>query len=136
MRDKVFLDTNVFVYTQSSAEPKKRIISLRIIDQYECTVSKQIFNEVSNVLTKKLNMRAEDVKQVITAINDNCNVSVVNFNTVQKALDLKAKYGYSYYDCLILASALESGCKKIFTEDMQNGQLIENSLTIVNIYAG
>lgn len=135
MSDRVFLDTNLFVYTQSAIEPRKRTVSLHVMEQYDCIVSTQVLNEVSNVLIKKLKMRTDDVKQIIMAINDNCHISIVNYDTVQKALDLKKRYGYSYYDSLILASALESGCQKVFTEDMQNGQVIEDILTIVDVFS-
>ena len=65
MKDKVFLDTNVFIYTQSSIEARKRSISLRILGQQECYVSTQILNEVSNVMTKKLKMRTDEVVDLI-----------------------------------------------------------------------
>jgi predicted nucleic acid-binding protein len=55
-------------------------------------------------------------------------------DTIKKALYLHEKYRYSYYDSLILASALENGCKMIFTEDLQNGQVIEKTLKVVNIF--
>ena len=132
MKDRVFLDTNIFVYTQSSVEMKKREVSMGLIDNYECYTSTQVFNEVSNVMLKKLKMSTEEVKQIIAAIHDNCKVGLINYDTVQKALDLKERYGYSYYDCLILASALESDCQKLLSEDMNDGQIIENKLEIVN----
>jgi predicted nucleic acid-binding protein len=40
---------------------------------------------------------------------------------------------YSYYDCLIIASTLETGCEYLFTEDMQDGQVIEGRV-IRNIF--
>ena len=49
-----------------------------------------------------------------------------------QTLFLHKKYGY--WDCLMLASALRSECEFIFTEDMQDGQLIENKLKIKNIF--
>jgi len=55
-------------------------------------------------------------------------------NTIQKAFIIKEKYGYNYWDCLILSSALESSCKEIFSEDMHDGQLIEDTLRIINIF--
>ena len=134
MKDKVFLDTNVFVYTQSSIETRKRAISINVIEQEACYVSTQILNEISNVMTKKMKMRTNEVKQIVAAVNAKCIVSLVDYNTVQRALDLKERYGYSYYDCLVLASALESGCQKIYTEDMSDGQVIEKTLQIVNIF--
>jgi predicted nucleic acid-binding protein len=51
---------------------------------------------------------------------------------IQKALKLNSKYGYSYYDCLILASALLNDCEYLYSEDMQHNQLIEGKLKIVN----
>ncbi|MDR3275689.1 MAG: hypothetical protein LBT11_00535, partial [Treponema sp.] len=51
------------------------------------------------------------------------------------ALHLMKRYNYSYYDCLMLASALKHGCAHIFTEDMSDGQIIEGTLQIVNIFA-
>jgi len=134
MKDKVFLDTNVFIYTQSAIEPRKREISLDIVDEYDCFTSTQVLNEVSNVLTKKLKMKINEVKQIITAINDNCKVYVINYETVLRALDLKEHYGFSYYDSLIITSALENDCRYVFTEDLQDGQIIENSLKIKNIF--
>ena len=134
MSGKVFLDTNVFVYTQSKGEQNKRDIALNAIETYDCYTSTQVFNEISNVMIKKLKMPISEVKQIITAINDRCTVSIITHETVQKALDLKEIYGYSYYDSLILATAVLSGCDYIFSEDLQDGQIIENKIEIVNIF--
>jgi len=134
MSGKVFLDTNVFVYTQSKGEQDKRNIALNAIEKYDCYTSTQVFNEISNVMIKKLKMPISEVKQVIAAINDRCAVSIITHETVQKALDLKEVYAYSYYDSLILAAAMLSGCDYIFSEDLQDGQIIENKIEIVNIF--
>jgi len=134
MSGKVFLDTNVFVYTQSKSEQNKRDIALNAIEKCDCYTSTQVFNEVSNVMIKKLKMPITEVKQVISAINDRCMVSVITHEAVQKALDLKEIYGYSYYDSLILAAAVLSDCDYIFSEDLQDGQIVENKIEIVNIF--
>ena len=134
MRGKVFLDTNVFVYTQSKGEQDKRNIALNAIEKYECYTSTQVFNEVSNVMIKKLKMPIDEVKQVITAINDRCTASIITHEAVQKALDLREVYGYSYYDSLILAAAVLNDCDYVFSEDLQDGQIIENKIEIVNIF--
>jgi len=57
----------------------------------------------------------------------------VDGETVKAALGCYEKYGYSYYDSLMLASALESGCKYLLSEDMADGHKVEGSLTIKNI---
>jgi len=134
MNDRVFLDTNIFVYTQSSSDLEKHEIALKAIREFDCYTSTQVFNEVSSVLLKKFKMPAGRVKQIIFAINKRCKIHLVDFETVQKALDLKEAYGYSYYDSLIIAAAFLSDCKYVFSEDLQDGQLIENKIEIVNIF--
>ena len=134
MSGKVFLDTNVFVCTQSKIENEKRDIALNVLAKFNCCTSTQVFNEVSNVMIKKLKMPIFEIKQIITAINDRCEIYLVNFETVQKALDFKEIYGYSYYDSLIISAAILSDCDYIFSEDLQDGQIIDNKIEIVNIF--
>jgi len=57
-------------------------------------------------------------------------------SVLDEAIALNARYGFSYYDCLMLASALESGCSVIYTEDMKHGQVINGTLKIVNPFDG
>jgi len=72
--------------------------------------------------------------EAVAEITDTCNVTVVEDTTMMTALKCCEKYGYSYYDSLMLASALESGCRYLLTEDMADGQEIEKSLIIKNIF--
>ena len=53
-------------------------------------------------------------------------------STSLHAVQLTRRYGYSYYDSLIEASALEAQCSILVSEDMQNGMLIDDRLRIVN----
>jgi len=135
MSGKAFLDTNIFVYMQSAPETEKKELCFRALDNFECVASTQVLNELCNVLLKKFNMKTEDVAQVITAVDSACEMSVVTVETVETALRLKERYGYSYYDSLILASALACDCDYLFSEDMSDSQMIENRLEIVNIFA-
>ncbi len=134
MRGKAFLDTNIFVYMQSSREPVKKEVSFQALDAFECVANTQVLNELCNVLLKKFAMSINDIEQVIDAVDDTCEMDVVTSETVKTALQLKNRYGYSYYDCLIIASALECECDYIFSEDMSDGQIIEGGLEIVNIF--
>jgi len=63
---------------------------------------------------------------------ETCSVSELSLKTVFSAWKLREKYKYSYWDSLILASALESSCSIIYSEDMQHGQVIEDNLKIIN----
>jgi len=60
---------------------------------------------------------------------------LVQRKTINRGLDLKEQYGYSFYDCLMLASAIEANCSMILTEDMNDGQVIDSTLKIVNPFS-
>jgi predicted nucleic acid-binding protein len=61
-----------------------------------------------------------------------CQIAIVTSPLIQNALSIKEKYGFSYFDCLVIASALEMKCKFLYTEDLQDNQIIENTLIVKN----
>lgn len=132
-----FFDSNLFIYLIDGANPAKQAIAERLIaralaDNRAC-ISFQVVQETLHVLTRKF---AHCVPpEVATAI---LNHTLLPFWHVQpsaalytRALELQARYQYSFYDSLILAAALESGCTRLLSEDFQDGQRIEG-LTIEN----
>ena len=134
MRDKVFVDTNVFIYLYSSDEDVKQGKAIEAINDYDCYTSTQAINELSNVLIKKFNMKTEDIKNVIDEIYSNCEVITLDSTIIKTALDINSKYKFSYYDSLMLAAAVSGECSKILSEDMNDGQVIEKKVTITNIF--
>ncbi|MCL2426112.1 MAG: PIN domain-containing protein [Oscillospiraceae bacterium] len=130
---KAFIDTNIFVYLYSDTDISKRLSVMQEIDKYERFISTQVLNEFSNVCIRKLKLPLADVRNAITEICNTCNLVIIDDNTVMDALQHHEKYGYSYYDSLIIATALESGCEYLLSEDMSDGQIIEDALTIKNI---
>jgi len=132
---KAFLDTNLFVYLYSGTDADKKSCVANAINQYERFVSTQVLNEFSNVCIRKLGMPVSDVKKAVLEICEICNLVVVDDATVLAALGKHETYGYAFYDCLIIASALESGCSYLLSEDMADGQIIDGSLTIKNIFS-
>ena len=134
MNGNIFLDTNVIVYLYSTSEPHKRNVSISLFKDYNCATSTQALKEFCNVFIRKYRMPHDSIKAAITSISRSCSVLHVAENTVLNALDLNKRYDYSYYDCLMLASALESSCSVLFSEDMHDGHVIENKLRIVNPY--
>ena len=62
-------------------------------------------------------------------------VSAAGFFTIKLCWKVSRKYSYSYWDSLIIASALESNCSILYTEDMQDGQIIEDRLRIMNPFS-
>jgi predicted nucleic acid-binding protein len=134
MKDKVFVDTNVFIYLYSNDEPEKSKRCLEIFENYHCMTSVQVLNEISNVMLKKFKVDPEKIALILQEIENNCLINLVNTATIQKALEVYKTYGYSYYDSLIIAAALENDCAILLTEDLQNGQKVEGSLEIKNIF--
>ncbi|MDR1340170.1 MAG: PIN domain-containing protein [Prevotellaceae bacterium] len=132
MKDRVFIDTNVLIYLYSEDELTKRMVAVNVLEQFHCLTSTQTLNEFCSVCLRKLKIPGKTVWNSIKEIIDECELCYINTEIVGKALTLNDKYGYAYYDCLILASALFNDCNYLFSEDMQNGQIIEGVLTIKN----
>lgn len=131
---KPFVDTNVIAYLYSDNDPDKRQRALYAINKYSCLISTQVLNEFSNVCIKKWHFAAQDTKAALEEICFACELFLVGLDTIQHAVTLQGRLGYSYYDCLMIAAALESGCDYLFSEDMSDGQEI-GGLKIINIFA-
>jgi predicted nucleic acid-binding protein len=134
MAAKVFIDTNIFIYLQSVTDSEKRAVSRRVIDTFDCVASIQVLNEISNVLSKKAGLSFEQIGEIVDGIVQTCEISASTYETVRKAHMIARDNKIGYYDSLIVSSALESGCKYLFTEDLNDGQVINGILTIVNIF--
>ena len=132
MKDKTFLDSNILIYLYSEDEPEKQNIVNNIFDKFECIVSTQTLNEFCNVCIKKLKRNVLEIIESLNEIRENCKLEFVDNSVIEQALLLHKKYFYSYFDSLMLSSALKYNCAIIYSEDMQNGQIIENTLKIVN----
>lgn len=75
------------------------------------------------------------MEEIITLVNDLLKAlqfSPVEESTIKKALQIKKDSKYSYWDSLIIASALENNCAILYTEDMQDGQVVDDNLIITN----
>jgi predicted nucleic acid-binding protein len=136
MSDKAFIDTNVFIYLYSEDETHKKNASQKAIDKYDRIVSTQVLNEFCNVCVGKLNRSVEEVGLAIDEITKQCTILLIEKHIIKLALEIHKRYGYSYFDSLIIASALDSDCKYLITEDLADGQIIDSKLIISNIYAG
>ncbi|MDR0321055.1 MAG: PIN domain-containing protein [Treponema sp.] len=135
MKDKAFIDTNIFIYLYSEDELQKKNISQKAVEKYDCFISTQVLNEFCNVCIGKLHQSTDEVELAITEITEQCNVLLMENHIIKQAIEIHKRYGYKYFDCLMLASALSSDCKFFITEDMADGQIINNKITIVNIFS-
>ncbi len=128
-----FLDSNVLIYAYFDREKDKQIISRELISNNKIIISTQVLQEMSNVLNKKFNANYDTIKSLLLECISNCSKIHTNTqSTIFLACDIAKRYSYSYYDSLIISSALEANCDILYSEDMQHGQVIENSLKIIN----
>jgi predicted nucleic acid-binding protein len=134
MQDKVFLDTNILIYCYSVDETDKQEVALRLLDKYSesSLISTQVINELSNILFKKFKLSSIEIENTILEIDNYTNIVNFTLTTQLKALKIKDKYKLQFYDSLIIATAIENKCTILYSEDMQNGLIVESVLTIVN----
>ena len=130
-----FLDTNVFVYMFDETDPIKRqraetLVGNSLINSTGC-ISYQVVQETLNVLTQRINVSIESA----TLMLDDILIPLWQINPTPElyrmGLRVQSRYGFSYYDSLIVAAALEAGCTRLYTEDLQHGQQIQQ-LTILD----
>lgn len=140
MNDKVFLDSNIFVYSFDEIDSKKREVADHLIKKGlldgSAVISFQVVQEFLNVATRKfphLLAHNDAIRYLTTTLTPLWKVSP-NSELYQTALSLQARYQYTFYDSLIIAAALVADCKVLYSEDMQHGQRIEK-LMIKNPFA-
>ena len=131
---RAFVDTNILVYLYSDVDRIKQECAFRALREYDCSISTQVINEFNNVCIRKWKAPKENLLCAIKRICSYCDVVYIYEDTIEKALGIHKKYGYAYYDSLIIASALEHDSQYLLTEDMADGQVIEGRLTIKNIF--
>jgi predicted nucleic acid-binding protein len=134
MTDRIFIDTNIWVYFYAKDPPEKfqKIREIINSDSPEIIVSTQTLGELFYVLTKKKFTSASDAVNIISELGNDFPVVAIDTSKVLQAVKIQLKYGYSYWDCLIIATALLSDCSILYSEDMQHGQLIDNKTQILN----
>ncbi|MDR3049695.1 MAG: PIN domain-containing protein [Elusimicrobiota bacterium] len=134
MKDRIFIDSNIWIYLFVHQDnPKSKVSRQFIVENYNkniLVISYQAINEVSNVLKGK-GFSETDIRFVIENMSDYCNIYDYSKDIVIFASELREKHSVSFWDSHIVASALMAQCNVLASEDMQDNQKIEN-LTIAN----
>ncbi|MES2703774.1 MAG: PIN domain-containing protein [Bacteroidota bacterium] len=129
--DRVFADSNVLLYLLSDDARKKEIA--KNILRSNPVISTQVISENVNVLFKKFKILTfEQVMQHASLLSMGCIVLPLELAIISKAFEIKSAYQFQWYDCTILAAAVNSQCNLIFSEDLQHGQVILGTLRVVN----
>ena len=132
MPSNIFVDSNIWLYAFMESTSSKKQIANHLILNKNVIISTQVVNEISVNLLKKANYTDHDILTFLKNIQDKYFISVLNFNTLLKGTKVRLQYKLSFWDSLIVASALENKCSILYTEDLQTGMIIENTLTIIN----
>jgi predicted nucleic acid-binding protein len=99
------------------------------------TISAQVLNEFTAVATRKLRLSLAEISEVLETVRIICNTQPLTAETYDRGIQVTQRYKFSIYDSMIVASALLAGCKTLYAEDLQHGQVIDEQLTIINPFA-
>ena len=132
MSDRIFIDTNVLIYLYSKEKDKQQIVLSLLESEHTFWISTHVIMEFCNVLIKKLKYTRKEVEVALEDFKENFEIIEVTLGTIEKALTIQEQYRYTFFDSLVLATALLSNCTQIYSEDMQHNQVIENTLRIRN----
>jgi predicted nucleic acid-binding protein len=127
-----FFDTNVLLYLLSAeaakADRAEKLLAAGGI------VSEQVLNEFASVASRKLAMEIPEIREILSTIRAVCIVKPLDIATHELGLDMAERYRFSIYDGLIVAAAVRAGCSILYTEDLNQGQVIDQ-LTIRNPFS-
>ncbi len=135
MSDRIFLDTNILLYAILDVEIEKektnQIINILKDSTDQFVISTQVLIEITNQLFKN-KVDDSNIKNHVDEIIEEFELHTVNSLLIKKAIFMKSKYKFSIWDSLIVATAIENKCEVLYTEDLHHGQIIEQSLKIIN----
>jgi predicted nucleic acid-binding protein len=125
-----FFDTNVLVYLMlhddAKADAAERLVASG------GTISVQVLNEIANAARRKRQRSWAEVRSLLQTLQDMLTVEPLTLGSHVLGLGLADRYRLSVYDGMIVASALLSDCDTLWSEDMQDGMVIEQQLLIRN----
>lgn len=125
-----FIDTNVLVYLASGVHTKADRAEALVGDGG--TISVQVLNELTNVARRKMRLSWPDTRAFLAPLRELLAVRPLSIEIHERGLTLGARYNLSTYDAMIVASALDADCDVLWSEDMQDGLVIDRRLRIAN----
>jgi predicted nucleic acid-binding protein len=129
-----FFDTNVLLYIVSGDTAKADKAEMRVAEGG--AISVQVLNEITNVALRKMHLSWGQTHAFLNAVRGLLLVHPVTVATHETGLEIAERYGLSIYDAMTVAAALHAGCDTLWSEDMQDGMLLEGRLRIVNPFQG
>lgn len=137
MTARVFLDTNLWIYffTKKLCEKALAVAGLIAAHSTDSSLlmSTQVLGEIYHVLARKTSYTKEECQNIIQDLDRAFSpIASIDTATVFKALEISDRYSFSYWDSLILATALLNDCEILYSEDMQHNMNVFDQLQIKN----
>ncbi|MBI4525437.1 MAG: PIN domain-containing protein [Deltaproteobacteria bacterium] len=130
---ETFFDTNVLLYLLSEDTAKADRAEDLVANGG--VISVQVLTEFAAVASRKLGMSWGEIRDIFIPIRAVCEIEPLTVETHDRGIEIADRYGLSFYDATIVASALDAGCKTLYFEDLQDGQVIGRQLKIRNPFA-
>jgi predicted nucleic acid-binding protein len=127
---KIFVDSNIILYLFDVDKTKRYVAEQLLLKKP--LVSAQVLTEVANVCKRRFKYSKEQILNLWSDLLSDCILTFTDTSTFKLAIELSKKYDFQVYDSLIVASALNSDCKILYSEDMQDLLQVENKLIITN----
>ena len=136
MSDKFFVDSNIWLYAFMDTTSSKQEKAMQLLDNNDIVLSTQVVNEVCANLLRKASYTEPEIQQTIENFQARYSIFIVTTDIIRQASVLRTSYRLSYWDSVVIATAMSAKCTIVYSEDMQNGQRIDNLLTIKNPFIG
>lgn len=124
---RAFIDSNILIYADSDDEPAKQkaaaLLIAFVITTRSGVISTQVLNEYANVALRKLGLSHSRLREQLRFYQQ-FEVVTVTPEITDAAVDLHQTRSISFYDALIVATAQIAGCTRVYSEDMNAGELV------------
>jgi predicted nucleic acid-binding protein len=132
--DRVFIDTNIWIYAFSDAQDKVKTQQARALIRRErnITLNIQVLNETTKNLLQKFGATEDIVQKLIRSIYRKYTVVDFSQQILLQASRLRSTYHFSFWDSTIVASTLDVQAKTLYSEDFHDGLVVEGRVTIIN----
>ncbi len=126
---KGFIDTNVLIYQLDSRDKRKRKkcrdLVTTLVTNHEAVISTQVLQEFYVACTTKLKIKPILVKGILHGF-ENMEVVSIGAELINEAIDTSIQYKLSFWDSLVVVSAESAKCQFLYSEDLNEGQIIRN----------
>lgn len=135
MKDKYFFDSNILVYMQDATDKQKQQTARNLL--FACAkngtavISTQCLQEFYNVVANKLKQDKITTKQIIHSFAQNIPVIQITPALIENAIDISIQTQFSFWDSLIISAAEKAKCDILYSEDLNDGQIV-NGVMIRN----